>query len=75
MEKVILSCDGVADYLFEIDSFADLADAIEFKNDIRAEDDDEFEDYSDFEIIIHYLDEHEICYDYIDLYDLDSLEY
>lgn len=75
MERVILSYAGYSDYLFEIDSIADLSDAIEFKNDIRAEDDEEFEDYSDFDIIIHYLDEHEICYNYIELYNLENLEY
>lgn len=75
MEKVILSYDGRADYLFEIDNIADLEDALEFKNEIRAEDDEEFIDYSDFEIILHYLDEHEICYNYIELFNLEELEY
>lgn len=75
MEKILLTYEGFADYLFEIDNVADLDDAIEFKNDIRAEDDKEFEYYSDFEIILHYLDEHEICYNYIELRDLKCLEY
>ena len=62
MEKVLLTFDGSIDYLFEIENVEMLKKAIEHKNKVREE--ESFEFYSDFEIIIDYLQEHNVAFDY-----------
>lgn len=73
MEKVILYYDDNYDYLFEIENIEDLETAIEYKNEQR--DSEEYEGYSDFEIILDFLDKNNIDYDYTDLFDVKQLEY
>lgn len=75
MEKVILSYYGRADYLFEINNIDDLKKAIWHKDGIRADNVEDYIDYSDFEIIIEYLDKHNIEYSYIELFGIKELEY
>ena len=73
MEQVILWYDGHCDYLFEIEHIEDLQTAIEYKNEQR--DSKEYEGYSDFEIILDFLDKNKIKYSYTDLMNTPKLEY
>jgi len=73
MEKVILGYDGHYDYLFEIENVEDLEKAIEYKNEQR--DREDFDGYSDFEIILEFLNNNNIKYDYTDLFNIKTLEY
>lgn len=75
MEKVILNYDGRAYYLFGINNIDDLRKAIWYKDEIRADNVEDYIDYSDFEIIIEYLDKHNIEYSYIELFGIKELEY
>lgn len=73
MDRVLLVYDGRADYLFEIDDIAELENARDYKNEKR--DSVEYDGYSDFEIMLEYLDNNEIKYSYIELFDIEQIEY
>ena len=73
MEKVLLTFDGSIDYLIEIENVEMLKKAIEHKNKVREE--ENFDYYSDFEIIIDYLHEHNVAFDYMELFSLNQIEY
>lgn len=75
MQKVILEFDGTQDYLINIEDIKHLEDAIEYKNNAREECEEKYEDYSDFEIIVDYLNEHNIAFDYMALFNVEHLEY
>lgn len=72
MEKIILTYNNNFDYLFEIENKKDLEKAIEYKNEKIID-----EDFSmcDFDYIIEYLDKNKINYDYIELFNIKTLEY
>ena len=73
MEKVILYFDNHYDYLFEIEDIKYLKMAIEYRQEQR--DSEEYEGYSDFEIMLDFLDKNKIKYNYIDLFNVEKLEY
>ena len=73
MEKVLLTFDGSIDYLFEIENVEMLKKAINHKDKVREE--EKFDDYFDIEIIIDYLQEHNVAFDYIELFSLKQIEY
>ena len=73
MEKVLLTFDGSIDYLIEIENVEMLKKAIEHKNKVREE--EGFDYYSDFEIIIDYLHDNNVKFDYIELFTLEHIEY
>jgi hypothetical protein len=75
MQKVILEFYGTQDYLFEIEDIKHLEDAIEYKNNAREDCEEKYEDYSDFEIIVDYLHEHNIEFNYMALFNVEHLEY
>nr|DAK86236.1 MAG TPA: hypothetical protein [Caudoviricetes sp.] len=72
MKKVLLVFNGKADYLFEIENIEELNKAVEYKNNKIEE--AEF-GMSDFEYILEYLDNNAIEYNYIDLFDIEQIEY
>lgn len=72
-EKVLLTFDGSIDYLFEIEDVEMLKKAINHKDKVREE--EKFDDYSDIEIIIDYLQERNVAFDYIELFSLKQIEY
>jgi len=73
MDRVLLVYDGHADYLFEIDDIAELENARDYKNEMRENAD--YDWYSDFEIMLEYLDNNEITYNYTDLMGIEQIEY
>lgn len=73
MEKVILGYDEHIDYLFEIEKIKYMKAAIEYKNEQR--DSEEYKGYSDFEIMLDFLDKNKIKYNYISLFNIEYLEY
>lgn len=75
MERVILSYYGRANFLFEISNIDNLKKAIWYKDDIRAGNVEDYVDYRDIDIIIEYLDKHNIEYSYIELFGIKELEY
>lgn len=72
MERVLLCYDDMADYLFEIGNIEDLDKAIEYKN--KRLEQEEF-GMSDFEYILEYLDQNAIRYNYIELFNVQRIEY
>jgi hypothetical protein len=72
MEKVLLCYDDKPDYVFLIEDIEHINKAIEYKNN-------KLEvntiGMSDFEYIIEYLNNNNIEYDYISLFDAKELEY
>ena len=75
MQKVVLEFDGKQDYLFEIEDIKYLEDAIEYKNNAREDCEENYEYSSDFEIIVEYLHEHNIAFDYMALFNVEHLGY
>ena len=72
MEKVILYYDDNLDYLFEVEKIEHIKKAIEYKNNKIYNEDFSM---SDFEYILEYLDNNNIKYNYIELFNIKHLEY
>ena len=74
MEKVLLCYDGRPDYVILIEDVKHIKDAIEYKNNkVEAGDIGLFD--SDFDYIVEYLNNNNIEYDYISLFDAEEFEY